>query len=257
MWNELARSLQSGNSYTLAILSLTFLALIIIFERLLMLHFVYNLNFEKFVSSLKNMVGSEDYERAMSFCKTTSYTSLPKISLAALEAAEYAPHKVAGTIEEECAAFLPKISARIPFLSSISTIILMLGVLGTVNELWSAFHSLGVLDTAKKQASLAEGISSSLNYIALGLCASILILGFTQIIRSSANRLLDRVNHGVVALNTLLVQSQTMISHSPTSSSPKPEEALLNEEAGAAPSSEESSEEGSDVEDIKDEEEII
>ena len=54
MWNELARSLQSGNSYTLAILSLTFLALIIIFERLLMLHFVYNLNFEKFVSSLKN-----------------------------------------------------------------------------------------------------------------------------------------------------------------------------------------------------------
>lgn len=264
MWNELARSIQAQNYYVMTILILFAIALMIIFERMMMLYFVYNINFDKFISSLKNMVASEDYERAMNFCKTSSNTSLPKISLAALEAAEYNPTKVAGTINEETAAFAPKVTARIPLLSSLSTMVLLVGVLGTVDDLWSAFHSLGVLDTAKKQASLAAGISSSLNPTALGLLVAGVTLFFSQIVKSSASRLLDKLYYGVTALTTLLVQHNTpslQQSISPTGSSVSQaatsEAAESDGESAVNEAQGEPAGEGENLDDIKDEEEII
>ena len=87
----------------------------------------------------------------------------------ALEAADSDPTKVRGTIEEEALEFLPSIERRLGALPALTLLIMLVGILGTIDSLWVAFQSVDVLDTAKKQATIAQGIASSLSPTALGL----------------------------------------------------------------------------------------
>jgi biopolymer transport protein ExbB len=202
---EIAASFQQGDTYLRVMLFLAFLGLAVIFERIIMLQFVYNLNFRKFLADLKKLLTPEDTSRALSFCKSVSNTSLPQITRRALEAAETDPTTIKGVIEEETIAFLPRIEARVGALMAFSTLILLLGVLGSINSLWQTFHAVGVLDTAQKQASLGGEIASALNPTAFGLLLSILILMGHYLVRGMAIRLTERIHHGVIVINNLLV----------------------------------------------------
>ena len=154
MWNQLALSIQSGNVYTYLMLILGFLGTVLITERYVMLQVVYNVNFTKFILNLRKAIRAEDLDRAMHICKTDSHTSLPKISLKALEAAELDPTTIKGTIEEETIDFLPLLENRLSIIPMLATLILLMGILATIDGLWDAFTSIEVLDTADKQSSL-------------------------------------------------------------------------------------------------------
>ena len=264
MWSELARSFQNGNFYLLLMTGLAFVALLLIFERFIMLQFVYNIDFKRFLNNFRKMVSSEDMDRAMNLCRSVSKTSLPNIALAALEASENDPTTVKGTIEEGTIEFLPKIESRINFMPNIATIILLIGILGTIDSLWDAFHTVDVLDTAKKQASLANGIAASLNPTALGLIICMFILFSHQILKGMANKILEHIHHGVTVLYNLLVPPEvSFVSAEPTTkpakvhfdedvSDKQTEIAETDDNLGAEDAFDDAS-----VEDIKDEEEII
>lgn len=205
MWNELAHSLQSGDGFVIALLVLLFVAMVITFERLIMLRFVYTIDFTKFIRNLKKMISAEDLDRAMTLCKSVSHTSLPLITLRALEAAETDPTTVRATIEEETIDFLPRLERRIAVLPTLATLIMLVGILGTIHGLWDAFHSIDVLDTAKKQSSLAHGIAGSLSPTAMALMASMMVLAGHQFLRSIALTITDRIHHGIAVLHNLLV----------------------------------------------------
>lgn len=265
MWGELARSFQSGDIYIMTILFLFFVGTVIVFERLIMLKGVYAINFKKFLLNFRKMVSSEDFDRAMNLCKSVSKTSLPKIALAALEAAENDPTTIKGTIEEETIEFLPKVENRINILPSLATFILLTGVVGTIDSLWVTFHSINVLDNAQKQASLSSGVANALNPTALGLIVCMFILIFHQIIRSTALTIIERTHHGVTVLHNLLVPQEVAFVAPPTQSNDAPMPSSY-ESAASSIEPEPRAEEGvqsddafddASVEDIKDEEEII
>lgn len=266
MWGELANSLRSSNGYIIFILIAGFLGTTIFFERLLMLQFVYHIDFHKFLGNLKKMVGGDDLGRAISLCKSVSSTALPRISLKALEAAETDPTKIKGTIEEEVIDFLPNIEKRIHALPAFTLLILMTGILGTIDSLWHAFQSVDVLDSARKQATLAQGIASALNPTAIGLMFGMLLLAGHHLLKSIAANVTERIHYGVTVLINLLVP-QEMAFVSVGAAPPPTANSDVSDSAEAAPSAAEgedkkteSAEESFDdvsVEDIKDEEEII
>lgn len=266
MWGELALSVQHANGYVLAIIVLGFLSMVVFFERLIMLQWVYHIDFSKFLGNLKKMVQAEDLDRAITLCKNVSHTSLPRISLKALEAAETDPTKVRGTIEEETIDFLPNIERRLGFLPAFTLLIMLVGVLGTIDALWSAFNSVDVLDTAKKQATLAQGIASALNPTAMGLLFGMLLLAGFYLLKGMAVNLIERVHHGVAVLTNLLVPQEMMAYAAVASdsggggggaaSAEGGEEFQSPKEEASSPTAEDSFDDVS-VEDIKDEEEII
>jgi len=263
MWGELALSLQQGNAYVLSILALGFVATMIFFERFIMLQLVYHIDFSKFLSNLKKMVTAEDLTRAITLCKNTSATSLPHIASRALEAAEADPTKVRGTIEEEAIDFLPQIEKRLAILPAITLMIMLIGILGTIDSLWTAFQSIDVLDSAKKQATLAQGIAGSLSPTALGLTFGMLLLAGYHVLKGMAATLTDRLHHGVTVLLNLLVPQESsyympMAAQSHEAADVPRADADFSSEPNAAPEvhADESFDDVS-VEDIKDEEEII
>ena len=60
-----------------------FAGLVIIFERAVMLQWVYNIDFHKFLTNIKKMIAAKDTDRAITLCKSVSGTSLPRIGLMA------------------------------------------------------------------------------------------------------------------------------------------------------------------------------
>lgn len=269
MWGELASSLQHANGYVLAIVILGFLAMVVFFERLIMLQFVYNIDFSKFLGNLKKMVAAEDLDRAINLCKNVSQTSLPRIGLRALEAAETDPTKVRGTIEEETIEFLPNIERRLGILPAFTLLIMLAGILGTVDALWNAFNAIDVLDTAKKQATLAQGIASALNPTAMGLLFGMILLAGFYMLKGMAVNLTERVHHGVAVMSNLLIPPDLVAYTTVASDNGNSNNGGGSSMAVAASSAESSvsavkeSSGGEDsfddvsVEDIKDEEEII
>lgn len=271
MWGELAHSLQNANGYVITILLMGFVAAIIFFERLIMYQFVYHINFDKFLGNLRKMVSAEDMDRATTYCKNTSTTALPHIGRRALEAAETDPSTVKGVIEEESIKFLPRIETRLAVLPAFTLLIMLVGILGTIDSLWAAFHSVDVLDTAKKQATLAQGIAGALNPTAIGLLFGMILLAGHQLLKSMAVNLTERIHYGVSVLSNLLVPQEAMVAAAPVQSrdlgggrsGPAAVEPQFDQ-GEAAPAEGQSNEEPTDdafddvsVEDIKDEEEII
>ena len=265
MFSEIAASFQKGNPYLTVMLFLGFLGTAIVFERLIMLQFVYNLDFTKFLSNLKKLLTAEDTSRALGFCTSVSSTSLPSIARRALEAAESDPTTIRGAIEEETIDFLPRIESRIGFLMAISTLIMLTGILGAIDSLWNTFHSVSVLDTAQKQASLGIEIARSLNPAAFGVMLSMIVLVGYYIVRGMAIRLTERMHYGVTVLVNLLVPPE-VASFMPIAMGAAPAAASAAAPAAAPESSTSTSTEGAapdanfadaSVEDIRDEEEII
>ncbi|MBI2603821.1 MAG: MotA/TolQ/ExbB proton channel family protein [Deltaproteobacteria bacterium] len=269
MWGELASDFQSGNVYLWSVIVIAFIATTIIFERIVALYFVYSIDFSAFLNTLRKMVASRDLDRAMTFCRTVSKTSLPRIALSALEARDVDPSSVRGAIEEHSFEFLPRIEARINVLPPLATLVLLIGVLGTIDSLWIAFHSIDVLDTAKKQSSLALGIAGALNPTALGLFGAMLIIFGHQIAKNMAIKLLDKMQYGITVLQNLLAPPEVAYMGAPMAPmggmTPPAAEEESQEEVSQQPAKEEKEKappaeevfDDSSVEDIKDEEEII
>ncbi len=267
MFGEIAASFQKGNIYLSLMLFLGFLGTAIIFERLIMLQFVYHLDFSKFLSNLKKLLSAEDTSRALGFCKSVSSTSLPGIARRALEAAESDPTTIRGAIEEETIDFLPRVEARIGFLMAISTLIMLTGVLGAIDSLWNTFHAVSVLDTAQKQASLGIEIARALNPAAFGVLLSMVILVGYYLVRGMAIRLTERMHYGVTVLTNLLVPPEVAnfmpvamaapvaaAAGSAASAAASPESPAPNASEGVATDANFAD---ASVEDIRDEEEII
>ncbi len=266
MWSELAISLQNGNVYNYLIIALSFIPLFMIVQRYIMLQFVYLIDFKKFIVALKKMIASEDLDRAINHCKRHGNTSLPYIARRAIEAHETDPTTIKGTIEEEAIDFLPRLEKWQTTLPAFAVVVLLLGVLGTIDSLWDAFHSIGVLDTTKKQAALSQGVASSLNNTALGLIMSMLILSGHYFIKALSIKVSERIHYGITVLNNLLVphESAQFVPVDPGAfgAAPAPMEQDFSEEVSVTEDEDNSGEmdDGFDdvsVDDIQDEEEII
>ncbi len=272
MWTEVARAFQHGNGYIYFMLGLGFIGTIVLIERFIMLQFIFNINFSKFLVNLKKIVKAEDFDRAITLCRSASKTSLPRISLRALEMAETDPSMVKGTLEEETIGFLPKIETRINILPALAVLILFTGILGTIDSLWSAFHALDVLDSTQKQVSIGHGVSSALTYTSLGLVICMFFLFAHQCLSGMAIKLTDHINHGVTVLSNLLVPAEVAMmpvavaSGAPSMDVPATEEPINIENATESIDEQGTLDEGlgdddefddAAVDDIKDEEEII
>lgn len=269
MWSQLAVSLQEGNPYIVIILLLGFIGTVVIFERFIMLQFVYHMDFNRFLNNLRRSIQAEDIDRAISICKNASATSLPSIGLKAIEASERDPASVRGTIEEETIDFLPKLETRISILPALATVILLIGVLGTIDSLWSAFASIEILDTTEKQSRLANGIAGSLNSTSMALLISLIFLTGHQIIRGLAIKISERIHYGVSVLMNMLapqdiptfvgapVLDTPVHASAPAQTHAQPVAMDNQDESDIIPEEDDDSFDDASVEDIKDEEEII
>jgi len=177
-------------------------------------------NGRKLVRDLSERVLKGDVRGATELAKRVS-SPIGQVAHAILSSGSRSEEALYSAGDGEASIALAPLSRRLAFLSLLSNTAMLLGLLGTIFGLTTAFSAVGAADPAQKSAFLALGISQALNTTAFGLIVAVpglLIQGF---LASRVERIGEQVDEAVVRL------ARTMASR------PSASAATLADEAAA------------------------
>jgi biopolymer transport protein ExbB len=104
-----------------------------------------------------------------------------------------AERELVETYEATASVSMAPLNHRLSYLATLANMATLLGLLGTILGLISAFRGVGVADPAQRSAFLAAGISQALNTTALGLMVAIPTLGLHTFLLAQVDGLADRL----------------------------------------------------------------
>ena len=107
-------------------------------------------------------------------------------------------------MEESMMEIVPQLEKRTPYLSLLSNIATLFGLLGTIMGLITAFAAVATASPAEKAALLAASISEAMNCTAFGLMTAIPLLLLHARLTSTTGKIVNSLEmSSVKALNTI------------------------------------------------------
>ena len=158
------------------ILLCSILSVTIIIDRFLTLRKA-KINAPAFMVRIRGYIKKDDIDGALNFCRQEK-SSVSHIIKIGLQKFSMGPQRVKEAIENAGRQELIKLEKGLTILASISGIAPLLGFLGTVTGMISAFMIIENLAGAANPSYLAGGIWEALTTTAFGLIIGILALGF-------------------------------------------------------------------------------
>lgn len=141
------------------------------------------------VDAVKNALNEGDLGAAIEACEVTP-VPLSNILLAGFNNISEGYDVVVDAVSSTAEIETEKLMQRVNYLNLCGTISPMLGLLGTVTGMVSAFGALGTASGAAKQSELAISISTALYTTAVGLLISVpAILGYT-FVKNNATKII-------------------------------------------------------------------
>lgn len=147
--------------------------------------------YHPFLSKLKDMLQKKNIEEAVQFC---SKQSNPVPKMAELYLINLEQDSLRDEILKREGSFaLEKVETRLSTLAAITHIAPLLGLLGTVTGLVTAFHQIQLLGGSVQPADLAAGIWEALITTVYGLCIAIPCMVTYHYFSSEADRIARRM----------------------------------------------------------------
>jgi biopolymer transport protein ExbB len=107
-------------------------------------------------------------------------------------------------MEEGVMEALPRLEKRTQYLSTLANVAMLLGLLGTISGLISAFAAVANVNPAEKAAMLSASIAEAMNATAFGLSAAIPMLLIHTLLQTKTTEIVDSLEMvGVKCLNIL------------------------------------------------------
>lgn len=145
-------------------------------------------NVPAFLIKIRNMVKKKDIEGAISYCMQER-TPVANIVKKGLKKFRYGHKRVTEAIESAGRQEISKMEKGLPILATISGIAPLLGFLGTVTGMISAFMKIQELQGSANPSDLAGGIWEALITTAFGLIVGIPALAFYNYFTSRINKI--------------------------------------------------------------------
>jgi biopolymer transport protein ExbB/TolQ len=164
--------------YAVFIAALTILALVA--ERFWVISRAGNINTEKLTKDVLAKVAKGDTNSAAELCRKVR-GPVASVSHAILLRNTSDEDKMRNAADGAASVVLPPLSRRLNYLTMLANTCTLLGLLGTIFGLITAFSAVGASDPSQRGAFLAAGISEAMNTTAFGLLVAIptlLIHGF-------------------------------------------------------------------------------
>lgn len=195
-----------GGWYMWAILAISLLASAIAFERYLALRFRFYIDGRRLFNDVKKFITANDWRRAQEICRQYAYVPLAQVLGAGLAHADQPVEEMETAMESQTLYYVPKINNRLSYLSTLANIATLLGLLGTIVGLITAFDALGgtlAADQSRDQA-LAGGIGIAMYTTAFGLLVAIPTLLAHMYLTNKANQIIDDIDHYATSLKQLI-----------------------------------------------------
>ncbi|MCP5063952.1 MAG: MotA/TolQ/ExbB proton channel family protein [Ignavibacteriae bacterium] len=180
--------LSKGGWLMLPLLLTSFIALVIIIERYIVIR-KSRLNVPAFLVKIRGMLIKKDISGAMSYC-IEEKSSAANIIKSGLKKYKWGHERVKESIENAGRQEVAKLEKGLTVVATISGIAPLIGFLGTVTGMIQAFMRIEDLQGGANPSDLAGGIWEALITTAVGLAIGIIALTFYNYLSSAINKLI-------------------------------------------------------------------
>ena len=209
-------------------LALAVVVLAIATERFIVITRASGLNSRKLVDDLIRCVQRGDLAAARN-CTRMSQAPAARVAEGILMVAGSDEAKMQSAAEDAATLALSPLSRRLPHLNVLANVATLLGLLGTISGLITAFSAVGAADPSQRSAFMAAGISTALNATAFGLMIAIPTLVIQGWLVSLVESIADQVDEISIRLSQALTQksaghnpAQVLPLHAPKIASASP-----------------------------------
>jgi biopolymer transport protein ExbB/TolQ len=162
----------------------------IVVERMAFQMSKYRVNSKEFFAQIRKLVVNGNIDRAIKLCDASDYPILQLVK-AGLTHANKGPDEIDAALSEKLSELKPKVEARIPALWSLANIATLIGLVGTVFGLITAFSAIAGsnLSQAEKQQLLTAGIAEAMYNTFFGLAIAVVCMIFHVILHSKSKNI--------------------------------------------------------------------
>jgi len=205
--DTIATFYKNGGFWMHPITAMSVIGLGIMIERFIFLYFRYNVNASKFMQLIQKAVMANNIDKAIKWCNADPTGALPRVIKAGLTKANKGPEEIQKAIEEATLEIVPVVTKRTTVLQQVANIATLLGLLGTILGLITAFEALATpgLKPEEKSQMLASGIGIAMNTTAYGLMVAIPCLGAQVFLTSVTKKIVDEIDQYSVKVENLLI----------------------------------------------------
>ena len=198
--------IQDGGFFMYPILLIMFIGLGIAIERIMFLSRVKKANKELW-DAVYPSIQKGDTEKALKAVKDNE-TEIGRILEYGLTRNRTAKNveDVETAMEEALMEVMPRLEARTPFISTFANVDTLLGLLGTVQGLITAFAAIANADPAQKGDLLSSSISVAMNTTAFGLIVAIPLLLLYAFLQSRTGEVVESLEMASIKLLNALRQ---------------------------------------------------
>lgn len=208
MFGTLAKHYHEGGFMMHPILVSLIFALALIIDRVIVLYFKAAVDKESFVRGLKKHIFAGDLDKAISYCASQKKTPLVSVVKSGLINVPKGEADVQAAMDEATLRETPKLEARTGYLAMIGNVATLLGLLGTIVGLISAFGAVANANPADKATILASSISEAMNCTAFGLLTAIPALVAYSLLQGRTQHMMEDINETTVSVLNLIVANR-------------------------------------------------
>lgn len=198
--------IQDGGFFMYPILLIMFVGLGIAIERVMFLNRVKNAN-KALWDDVYPSIQKGDTDKALKAVKDNE-TEIGRILEYGLTRNRTAKNveDVETAMEEALMEVMPRLEARTPFIATFANVATLLGLLGTVQGLITAFAAIANADPAQKGDLLSSSISVAMNTTAFGLIVAIPLLLAYAFLQSRTGEVVESLEMASIKLLNALRQ---------------------------------------------------
>jgi biopolymer transport protein ExbB len=168
----MASFFKQGGLAMYGILGIGVVAAAIALERFLVITGASVLNGKKLTNDVIAQINRGDLNAARNVSRKSNAPAAQVVQ-AVLSVPELEESKLQSAADDAAALAMPPLTRRLAHLNVLANISTLVGLLGTITGLITAFAAVGAADPSQRSAFLASGISMALNCTAFGLLVSI------------------------------------------------------------------------------------
>lgn len=200
----IVRFFQMGGFFMFPILAVLLLGLAIAFERWVHLKRVHLAN-QKMWDSLYPVLEKGEFDKARDMANKNKSSMAQMLGMGlARQGAVRRREDIEIAMEESMMEIVPQLERRTPYLTLLSNIATLFGLLGTIMGLISAFGAVATASPASKASLLAASISEAMNCTAFGLMTAIPLLLLHARLTTNTGQIVNSLEMASVkALNTI------------------------------------------------------
>ena len=192
--------LNDGGTMMYVILLVSIIGTIVFLERVFDLYIQQRLSTKPFLADVLSHLEGRQYRSAYEACAVRSRHPLVGVVRAGVMRANRREKEIERAMEKEMLGALPGMQKRVALLSLLANTATLMGLLGTIFGLITAFNSVAMASAAERQEALAAGISQAMYTTAFGISVAVPMLFFHHFVSKRMEKTLMEVEEGATSV---------------------------------------------------------